>query len=644
MLDFIFSQFTFYLTLLLVLFIPGVFLIMATRMYKEFSLLELFVLIFASSIAIVDFLVILLGRSPLHITKISVLGGLVLFCFLCWAIYQNYKKKNKISTPIVNAIPESKISRRSTTLIVIILFLTIFIKTIYFVDVAFPTATDLGHHMYWTKTITTTGELPKYAKADIGADLTIGKPAPIADFIIGEHLIFSAIQLISGADFISAFPILVLFLIHIMSVLAIFILTQALFKKSQYNNTIAIIALFLVGPLFAISSPQAKFISGGVIGNDVGNLLIPLLVLLYLKAFSEKKSKILAYALFLSLGLAYTHHLSTFVFIFLSFFTVVIYAALNSKTFLTDLKTWTKMAISPAVLSVLVFGIVFVFFLYMPTYLNTKAINTAVGAPSKATRAGLTLDQLKSTAGEARYAFALVGILLLFFAKKLGKYNQAFLIGWTFALTLMSLRPDWLFVDIPSNRIGSYIVYPIAIIAAYMLVVILSALKTQTKNKSYLNPLFLLVTFFLFMSFIGANGLYDNAQALSTSGSANRAIQTYAASKYLASNSNTSDVILKDHNYLAGDSWIKLFFMNVYNYPLSRGYFKRYEDTTKTREQCTNLMISAPNSNEAQQCFNGTQTDFIMIDPKIDTEQFKHSTKFWQVYTGDAVGIFYKAS
>ena len=644
MFDFISSQIIFYLTLTLVLFIPGIFLILATRMYEEFSLLELFVLAFGSSIAVIDFLVILLGRSPFHITRASILGGIVLFSAICYIIFFNYRKKNKENGAISAQIPQHQIPKRSTFLVILLLFLTIFIKTIYFKDAIFPTATDLGHHMYWSKVIATTGELPKYEKSDIKADYTLGKPAPIADFIIGEHLPFAAISLISGAEFISTFPVLVLFLIHIMSVLAIFILTRAFFKNSKHQNTIAIITFLLVGPLWAIASPQAKFISGGVIGNDIGNLLIPLAVLLYLKAFIEKKSNILAYALFISLGLAYTHHLSTFVFIFLSFFTVVAYAALNSKTVLEDAKKWIKLALSPSVLAVLAMGAVFIFLLYMPTYLNTKAIDTAVGAPSKASRAGLTLAQLKSTAGEARFAFAFIGIILLFFARKLGKYNQAFLIGWIVALTLMSLFPGWLLVNIPSNRIASYIVFPIAIIASYMLVHILTLLKSKTQGKNYLSPVFLLITFFVFMSFIATNGFYDNALALNANSSADKALQTYTASEYLSEHSDTKDMILKDHNYLAGDSWIKLFFMKGYNYPLSRGYFKRYEDETKSREQCTNFMISAPEGSEARQCFAGTHTDFIMINPKMDSAQFIRAKEFWQIYAGDNVGIFYKAS
>jgi hypothetical protein len=277
----------------------------------------------------------------------------------------------------------------------------------------------------------------------------------------------------------------------------------------------------------------------------------------------------------------------------------------------------------------------------MPTYLNTSAVGTAVGAPSKASRAGLTFEQFKSTAGEARFAFAVLGIILIFLAKNLGKYNQAFLIGWIGALSIMSLFPNLLFVNIPSNRIASYIVFPIAIIASYMLIQLLTAIRSQEKN--YLSPAFLLVTFFVFMSFIATSGLYDNAMSLNDVSSSTGALQTQNASKYLAGKTTADDIVLKDHNYITGDSWIKLFFMRGYTYPLSRGYFKRYEDETKTREQCTNFMISAPSGEDAAECYAGTRTDFVMIDPKTDSSQFMQLKSFWQVYSADDIGIFYKA-
>lgn len=642
MFDFIFSQTIFYLTLILVLFIPGFFLILATRMRKEFSPLEVFVLSFGSSIVLIDFLTIALGKSPFGITRNSIIGAIILFSIICFAVYLIFHRKNKGQPSIpASTASSSKIKKHSTILVITLLLLTIFIKTIYFKDAIFPTATDLGHHMYWTKVIAVTGQLPQYEKVEIQEDFTLGEPSPIADFIIGEHLPFAAIAIVSGASVISAFPVLTLFLIHIMSLLAIFVLAQALFKNSKHKDSIATATLFLIGPLWAIASPQAKFASGGVIGNNIGNLLIPLIIILFLKALIEKKSNILSYALFLSLGLAYTHHLSTFIFAFILFFTIIAYAIINPKTILQDAKEWMKLIISPWVLSVLAAGIIFIFLLYTPTYLNTTAIDTAVGAPSKATRTGLTLDQFKSTAGEARFAFALIGIVLLFFARNLGKYNQAFLIGWIGALTIMSLRPNWLFVDIPSNRVASYIVFPIAIIAAYALIKILTTLKSE--NKNYLNPIFLLATFFIFLSFIATSGFYDNALALNDASSASKALQTYNASEYLTQRSDAKDMILKDHNYLAGDSWIKLFTMRGYSYPLSRGYFKRYEDETKQREQCTNFMISTPTTTEAKQCYDGTGTDFVMINPKIDSSQFSRLKEFWQVYSADDIAIFYKA-
>ena len=72
------------------------------------------------------------------------------------------------------------------------------------------------------------------------------------------------------------------------------------------------------------------------------------------------------------------------------------------------------------------------------------------------------------------------------------------MIGWIGALTIMSLRPDWLLVDIPSNRIASYAVFPFAIIAACMLAHSFILLKDRNGsiNKNYLSPIFILTTFY----------------------------------------------------------------------------------------------------------------------------------------------------
>lgn len=640
--SFLTSQILFYLAIAVVFFIPGFLLLKALRFSEHFSSLEFFIVSFAASIGITDFLMIILGRSGLGITRMSLLFSMTILSASCAGIILYGRKKNQK----IQKSKDDNFSKRSLIAVLLLIFLTIFIKTLYLGDSIAPTSTDLGHHMYWSKQIAVTGELPIYEKTNIQEDFTISQPETMADFIIGEHLLFAAIAIISGVNFVSAFPSLILLLIHVMSVLAVFILVRETFKKSENRDAIAMTALFLIGPLYALASPQAKYVSGGVIGNIIGNFFIPLSIFLFVKAFSEKKPKILALAIFSMLTLAYTHHLSTFIFLFVSLFTMIAFIMLNCKTLWQDMKDVLKMFISPEVISMLILGIISVFFLYVPTYMNKEAVDVAVGTPIKSTRIGLTMEQLRVTAGEARFVFAFLGIILLLFARHLGKYNQAFMVGWLAAIMMMSLKPQWLFVDIPTNRIASYVVFPTAAISAFMLVSVFHAIKDSERSKGYLKNSFLLVTFFAFLVFISVDGMRDNSHTLNPDPmkTIKRSGETYAASQYLSRHVSESDMVLKDHNYLSGDSWIKLFFMRGYSYPLSRGYFKRYEDELKPREQCTNLMISLPKSDGADKCYEGTKTNFIMVNPNNDGAQFKRIKNFWQIYSSDETAVFYKNS
>ncbi|EKD46406.1 MAG: hypothetical protein ACD_67C00245G0001 [uncultured bacterium] len=253
---------------------------------------------------------------------------------------------------------------------------------------------------------------------------------------------------------------------------------------------------------------------------------------------------------------------------------------------------------------------------------------------------GLSLTELKFSAGEARMIFGILGAALLLFAKNRSSFAGAFMLGWFFSITLMSLRPNWLFIDIPSNRIASYIGFPVAILAGFAIVKILSAIRES--GKQFMASQVVFSIFLVLLTFIAVSGLYDNSQTLNIDGKPESALQTYHASEYLAEVSDDSDMVLKDHNYLLADSWMKLNFMRGYNYPLSRGFFKRYSDETKPREQCTNLMISTPSNADAQKCFEGTKTNFLMVNPKLDATQFQKSKDFWQVYSAEDIAIFHK--
>lgn len=640
MLQSIYTQILFYVSIILVLFIPGYFFLLAIESKKKFfNPLERLVFSFGFSIISFNFLMILMGKAGILLNRFSVIAGIVLFSFSCHMIRRMRRSKD-------NSSDDSSLnfSKNQIALIILLLFLTIFIKTAYLKDSIFPTSTDLGHHMYWSKLISQTGQLPVYQESDIiqnGGNFAISAPQKIADFIIGEHLIFSAINLISGINFISYLPSLILFLIHIAGILTIFILALRLFREYSFGKNAAIISLFLIGPLYAISSSQAKFVSGGVIGNTVGNLLIPFAIYFLFRAFREKNSVFLSLGIFSALGLAYVHHLSAFIFLFVFAFSAIIFFVFNLKNIIIHLKEWMGIIFKPAPAISLLFALCFLLFIYTPTYVGTEAVGTAVGGPSKETRAGLTFNQLKMTAGEARMVFGLIGIAIILAIKKRKNYESAFVLGWGIAILIMSLKPQWLFLDLPSTRIANYISFPLAISGAFALAYLLNKLKSS-EGKYNINPKLFYALCSMLCVFALANGFYDNSQSLSNGTNVQKAMQTFDASAYLGEKTDSSDKVVKDHNYLTADSWIKLSFMDGYNYPFSRGYFKRYEDVTKPREMCTLWMISTPNTAEGQKCFEDLGVNFVVVNPNFDSAQFQKSEDFWQVYSGSEINIYYR--
>lgn len=642
MFNFIAQQFLFYTAIVLVLFIPGYFLLLAIESKKKLlSSIERFVFSFGFSIIIIDLLMMLMGKVGILFNRISIISVIILFSAICFAIYKIRKtKQEEVTNSAFN------FSKNQIILIIILLFLTIFIKTAYLKNSIFPTSTDLGHHMYWTKTIVETGKLPVYAESDIiqiNGNYQISQPEKIADFIIGEHLPFAAIQIISKVSFVSYFPILILFLINIAGILAIFITTLRLFESHSFGKNAGIISLFLIGPLYAISSSQAKFVSGGVIGNTIGNLLIPMAVYFLFRSFKEKNSTFLSLSMLSVLGMAYTHHLTTLIFIFIFIFTTIIFSILNYSEMSSHFKEWIKIIFKPQIIILAIISLLFVFAIYMPTYLNAKAVGSAVAVdgPSKETRAGLTFNQLKMTAGEVRMVLGLVGIVILLALKKRKDYENAFVLGWCISIIAMSLWPQFLLLNLPSARIANYISLPLVISGAFAIAYIIDKLKSAD-GKYYLNPKMFYALCSMLCIFALTNGFYDNSQSLKTQSEYQKAIQTIHASDYLGKNASQKDLVVKDHNYISTDSWMKLSFMNGYNYPFSRGYFKRYEDETKPREMCTLWMISTPNTSEGQKCFNDLGVDFVMVNPQFDSAQFQKSNEFWQVYSGKEINIYYR--
>lgn len=684
MLDLIQNQILFYIAIILVMFLPGYCLILAIfGKNKIISTLERFIVSFGLSIVIVDFIIFLYSKSGILITRLSSIVGILIFIAVCYVVYKfrchsresgNPEKKDWIPGQARDDIAEGlfNFSKNQLILILLLLFLTVFIKTIFLSGTIAPTATDMGHHMYYSRWIADNGKLTDYNDSVIN-------PEDKGKFIIGEHIIFSVIYLVTGQSFFSGWPFLILYLINLLSILTVFILVLRIFE----NKNVAILTLLFLGVLFAVSAPQARYVSGGVLGNIMGNFLMPLALYFYFRAFSAlggsasggefidtdiKDKTFLALAVFTTFGLFYTHHLTGFIFLFIWVLMIPLFIVLNYKSIEVVGKKALKIIFSPQVLSVFIIGLVFFFLVFTPSYIKSSAVNTAVGSPTKVTRTGLNIGNLKQTVGDARLALGLLGLIILAFGFKKRNLGYILAASWAIMIFVMAVYPKLLFVNIPSNRIGNYLTYPLAILSAYGFYMVFNpefihphtknttstsenedtnpfgvGVRNSGKNILSLIPENLIKAIFLVtLAFVVSSGISDSAQAFKKSDNSQEAVETFNASNYLAKNTDDADMILKDHNYLTADSWIKLYFMKDYKYPASRTTLSRYEDTTKPREMCTFQMISSPASDKALQCFSDTKTDFIMINPLYDSAQFKKSSDFDQVYVNDEVGVYYK--
>lgn len=627
MANFLQTQFLFYISLALVMFLPGRFLLLSIfGKNKTLSNLEKFIFSFGLSIISVDFIFFAYSGLKIPITRFTTIVGITFFIAACFAIYKFRSTKNKFQ-PDENDEELFNFSKNQFALILLLLFLTFFIKTAYLNQTISPSSTDMGHHMYWSQWMVENNKLPAYE----------GMP----DFIVGEQTIFGAIALVSGLDFFSAFPPLILLLIDCLSILTVFVFTLRIFREKN----IAIFLLFFLGFLYAVSAPQAKFVSGGVIGNLIGNFFLPLALYFYYRAFrfvAEKDTGVrkdsktfLALAIFTTFGLFYTHHLTAFIFLFVFSFFILLFLAINFHDVKIIIKNFCKTFFSPPVLAVFVLGIIFFFCVFTPNYVSPDAVNTAVGAPSKATRTGLSIANLRSTLGDARFGLGFFGLLLLFFSAKRKDFGYLLIATWTIILFLISTKPDLFFVNIPSNRIGNYLSYPLSILGAYAIYYIFNS-KNAVQNN------LVKIGFLALLGFALIEGITDSAKAIPKQNDYAALVQTFQSSRYLAERTTATDQILKDHNYIAGDSWIKLFFMRGYKYPQSRGYFKRYEDETKPREMCTLNMIGSPGSPAGQTCFSETGTNFVMVNPKFDSGQFRKLNNFDQIYMSPDVAIYYR--
>ena len=649
----IISSFGFLLVTILVLFVPG-WLFLNIFLNSKLTKFEIFVLSVPLSFSLSTLLILVFGKFGTAITKTNILLILASLLLIEFIIYK-LKKPNGF-------LEEKKLSKTQLSLLLISIVLMVGIKAGFLINTIFPTATDLGHHMFWVEKIISSEKLTNYSKIKvIPKDLTqastssaeFSTPKPIADFIIGEHIVFVIISLLSGVSVVSAFPSLVLFVINIFTAFVLLILAFRLFDKFPQGKNSAILSFLFIGPLYAISGAQEKFVSGGVIGNIIGNLLILTILFFIFLSLAQKSKKSMFVAFLLVFTLIYTHHLSTFILVYTLVGIILTLIFSNFKKILKLLKTWFSLVFyTPTIIFTILF-FSFLVFVYTPSYLNHDAISSATGAPSKSTRTGIELTQLKQMLGDARLSLAIAGFILVFvlfsknnYFKNISKhldsypyffsiYTKAVLIGWFGIILIMVMFPHLLKVNIISTRIATFLAFPSVLLAGFLLAWLNFSLTRAFPKKI---SVFLIVSLPLF---IFSNGLLDSNNSLKSVPNTQQAIETFHTAEYLSKNMSEDMWILKDHNYITSDTWFKVFLATDYSNPLSRSYFKRYK-SHPNREHCTLSMISNPNSQLSSDCFESLNIGPVVVNTSQDGQKFSDQSRFSKVYQNDDLSIYWK--
>lgn len=644
---FLFST-SFMLVLFLGIVLPGYLLKKAVVPLASFTSLESFFLSFALGIGILDASLLLLGNIPLPLNALTIGAWYgALFLLLAGVLWYRGIPLRENSLPLFPAKKEMRVA-------VIFIVLLFFVKIFYLYGTLLPTATDLGHHLYWAKLTTDSQALPVYEKEEVtrseDGHYAMSEPEAISDFIIGEHLPISFIHIFTNASYFGPFPILFLFFLNISSVftlaLLFFWIGKGIVSQEKWATVLPssffLAALFVFGALFSLASPEMKFVSGGVIGNLFGNFFIPLIFLLLLRALTEKSAPLFSLTLILIATLAYTHHLSSFILLFVFACTFLTCLCFWQKRFFLEIKDWVLLACKPAPLITLGLIILFALLVALPTYLETNAVGTAVGTPTKDTRTGLTLAQLTASNSAFKLGLAFFGLLLIVGMASLRRnLGTAFLFAYAFVLLIMTMTPQLLLVDIPSSRISHYLSFPITLLALLAILALIEKFGKENLfgRQQLRNSFFVGGTLILWLALI-APGLEDNGRTLTTNTQGLYVKETFSAAEYLQKHVQPGELILKDHNFIeASDTWMKLFFSEGYNYPLSRSFFKRYEDNPD-REQCTLAMIATPNTSFGKQCYQDLPVRYLVVNPKFDQAQFLKSSQFSLVYSSPDVAIF----
>ena len=649
MMEFIAQNVLFVSVLIAVMFVPGVVLMRFVDKKKIFDPVETLFVAFVLSLTVALFSGIVMDVLHIPITLFS-LGAeyvvwMILFVWFVRKTIDNSKEflisRNKKSYSVAFAV---------------IFGIAILLKSVFLFQNPVPISTDLGHHMYWSKTIVETGVLPQYEEREIlmaqsdGDKHAISDPEPISDVIVGEHILFATVALLTGTSLISVYPLVVLFMIHSITMLGVYLLARRLFSGLPLCEVISVMALFGFGILFGLDSPQMKYVSGGVVGNIFGFLFIVGTVLTFLVALMKRSAGLLSLGIVFSFTLAYTHHLSTLLFA-LSLAGILVFLFFTERKFMV--REVLPLLWDFRVLGTLGVGLVMFFLVWTPSYITNNAVQTVVGSPvEKEEHMGMTLEEYAGAVGEDRmyFGFFSIGFLMFLFwwrryhlmrSKKDASASPFFvgsvLVGWSLPLLVLVFFPSVVGIDIPSGRVANYTIIPFVLLWALCVVGIFSLMKRENAHKK------VFMTGFVVLFFLGFSleGWLDNFSLLNAGTSMVKGMELHRLASYLGEWYEEKDeVVLYDHININGGSWMKLYFMRDYNYPMYRAHLFRYDRASDKTETCTLSAISTPESAEAKKCYQDLSVSAIAINEALDGKPFRENEDFSRVYAGKNYAIY----
>ncbi|NCU41107.1 MAG: hypothetical protein EOM19_00050 [Candidatus Moranbacteria bacterium] len=641
MLSFVLQNSIFFFVSVTVMVIPGVVVLYFLDKKRQLSFLEYGIFSVGLSFSLALFQGIFLDRLgvPIHIFSLSFLYGI-------WIIVFVFLMKKKIFFL-------QKETASLSFIFILIFAIFLLLKGIYFSQNTVPISTDLGHHMYWAQHIIEKGELPLYQEREIimsSSDTqlhTISQPFGISDLIEGEHVIFAFIAILSQISLLSSAPLFLLFFIHIITALGVYTLTRRIFTSTPFGEKIALGAFVVFGLLFGIDSPQMRYIIGGVVGNTFGYLLIVIIFLGLFIAVMKKSARYMALSIFFMLTLAYTHHLSMFLFAFSLFGIIIFFLAREWRFFWREI---FPLLYSRCVLSIILLGVITFFFIWTPAYIVNSGVETIVGdSQQKEEHAGITLYEYAQSLGSERVLFGIFGFFLMFVilffkipdAKKQKGIERSLpyilLLGWFLPLGGIVFFPEAFHIDIPTIRTANYTIIPLCISASFFFFWLLDNLLQQSHRKGALVGVVSLLVILFFSA-----GWRDNIIFFEKKGYA-QAKELHRMASYMGKHYRESEkTVMYDHVNITGGSWIKLYFMRDYNYPFYRAHLFRYDRTSDKQERCTLDVFTYPQTTEAEKCFKDLQIELLAINEAKDGKKFRENTDFIRVYSGTELSLYKK--